>query len=171
MASYQWISTQQPPKIGVRNSEEYGEEVRQAGGVRELWYHRLGHWIEQPKMNENEIHCGLRWPRTDEFSHNNQPKIVRQLREVVWPSGSTRGCKSISDRVVSMLKTKIKSLSLQIIIFLRPMIRYTKILLPRPWTTPSKEASGRGVSQFASAMLPCSGKWLTMVVHRRRGLF
>jgi hypothetical protein len=36
--------------------------------------------------------------------------------------------------------------SLQIMFFLRPMIRYTKILLPRPRTNPSEEASGRGVS-------------------------
>ena len=53
-----------------------------------------------------------------------------------------------------MLKPKIKSLGLQIIIFLRLMIRYTKILLPRPQATPSKEAAGRGVSRFATAMLP-----------------
>ncbi len=34
--------------------------------------------MRMARTNENEIHCGLRWPRTDEFSHNNQPKIVRQ---------------------------------------------------------------------------------------------
>jgi len=34
-------------------------------------------WAEiQMKKNEIIIHCGLRWPRTDEFSHNNQPKII-----------------------------------------------------------------------------------------------
>ena len=39
--------------------------------------------------------------------------------------GEHGGCKSIGDRVGSMLKTKIKSLILQIYIFLRLMIRYT----------------------------------------------
>jgi hypothetical protein len=61
------------PKIGVRNSVEYGGEVWQKGGAGELWYHYLGHWIEQPKINEYEIHCGLRQPPHDEyeFPHNN----------------------------------------------------------------------------------------------------
>ena len=44
------------PKISVWNSGEYGGEVWQAGGSEELWYHRLGHWNEQLKMNEHEIH-------------------------------------------------------------------------------------------------------------------
>jgi hypothetical protein len=53
-----------------------------------------------------------------------------------------------------MLKTKITLLSLQINFFLRPMISATKILSPQPWMTPSEEAPGGGVSQFALAMPP-----------------
>ncbi len=54
-----------------------------------------------------------------------------------------------NDRVGGMLKTKITSLSLQIIIFLRPMISATKILSLQPRTTPSEEAPGGGLSRFA----------------------
>ena len=32
------------------------------------------------------------------------------------------------------------------------MMRYTKILLPQPRTTPSEEATGGGVSRFAKAI-------------------
>ncbi len=54
-----------------------------------------------------------------------------------------------TDLALKLLKTKITSLSLQIIIFLRPMISATKILSPQPRTTPSEEAPGGGVSRFA----------------------
>ena len=51
------------------------------------------------------------------------------------------------NRVGSMLKTIIKLSSLQIIIFLLPVISVTEILLQRPWTTPLAEAHhGGGVS-------------------------
>jgi hypothetical protein len=76
---------------------------------------------------------------------------------VARPSGSVGGVQINrfgNDRVGSIIKTKIKSSSLQINFFLRPMISVSKILSPRPQTNPSKEAPGGGVSRFAKAMPP-----------------
>ena len=101
-------------KIGVRNSGEYGGKVRQAGGVWERWYHHLEHWIEQTKMNENEIHYVV----LDGCLLMNFTQQPTKNSSTVERGGATirerGGCKSIGDRVGSMLKTKIKLLTLQI---------------------------------------------------------
>ena len=35
----------------------------------------FGWKFEEQKMNKHEIHCQVKWPPFDEFTHNNQPKI------------------------------------------------------------------------------------------------
>ena len=86
-------------KKGVHKRAKYGGEVRRAGGVWEIWYHCCDkNWATKKK--EKEIHHGLKWPQTNQFPHNNQPKIgVRNVgeygREVRRVGGAWGKCDTI----------------------------------------------------------------------------
>jgi hypothetical protein len=56
------------------------------------------------------------------------------------------------ERVGSVIKNKIKLSSLQINFFLSLLISLSRILPPRPWMTPSKEAPRGGVAGIAKIM-------------------
>ena len=84
-------------------------------------------------MNENENAVALDGRLLMNF-HTQQPTknslTVERGGATIRERGGCANQLFGGDRVGSMLKTIIKSLSLQIIIFLCLMIIYTKILLP-----------------------------------------
>jgi hypothetical protein len=123
-------------------------------------FQHLGRRIERQKKKKHKIHHGLRQPSINNGSHNNQPKKGQLQRREVWRGCATSGTRGGNEIPSFLGRCKLnnwykllKWLSLVTIFFGR-FVLFSKTQPPRPWSTPSPEATGVGRLEMQKASMP-----------------